>query len=280
MLWKLNCGMKLCCSIIEQRYIDEAAFGRPVTLLLFGALVYFSQPINLTHVMAFKQRTNCFLDLFLFELILDIVKIDWACNPCTKTAAVRSNCNKQSSLQRSKAWRKKHIKWASYTNWYLTGDMIGLAFDTFWQELAFIFVRHSHPLCWICCWQYCCQTCFPPHEESTLHWPTFSKECWITQIQSLSRSIASDKWLTLASLDKVQKFPHTANWCHLLATLCWSWRNKPGKKNKPLLWVKCVWDLAKVCPFMSGMFFFASFQSFYECYVSSPLPKFAKPSPA
>ena len=185
--------------------------------------------------------------------------------------------------------------------------MIGLAFDTFWQELAFIFVRHSHPLCWICfgffqfgfafgfafifvrhlprlcwicCWQCCCQTCFPPHEESTLHWPTFSKECWITQIQSLSRSIASDKWLTLASLDKVQKFPHTANWCHLLATLCWSWRNKPGKKNKPLLWVKCVWNLAKVCPFMSGMFFFASFQSFYECYVSSTLPKFAKPSPA
>ena len=47
---------------------------------------------------------------------------------------------------------------------------LGFAFG-----LAFIFVCHLPPLCWICCWRCCCQTCFPLHEESTLRWPTFQK---------------------------------------------------------------------------------------------------------
>ena len=41
--------------------------------------------------------------IFVPVLNLDMVKIDWACNPCTKTATIRSNSNKQSSLETCKA---------------------------------------------------------------------------------------------------------------------------------------------------------------------------------
>ena len=119
----------------------------------------------------------------IYFCILDIVKIDWASNPCTKTTAICCNSNKQSSLQRCKAQDSYTIpvkmqsstttcilwNWASFTNWW--GD-----FDTFWQELAsylcptwltsagfaliffcfkfafgfaFIFVCYLPPPCWI-----------------------------------------------------------------------------------------------------------------------------------
>ena len=151
MLWKLNCGVKL-------KNLKVRCISVPV-------------------------------------LNLDIVKIDWACNPCTKTAAIRSNSNKQSSLETCKAQGAYKIElllhidispWGVYdwlSFWYfLARASIHICVDLlwiFWFGFAFVFafmlVCDLPRLCWIYCWRCCCQTCFPPHEESTLRWPTFQR---------------------------------------------------------------------------------------------------------